>query len=239
MKIFLLFMGLIAKEAIGQKSGKTTVNTKAASTYENCNCQCDSTKWTDGNRIYGNCLSQDKNGALFCYVSGEALCACRDVQCSKTLPNKKGNFQHFSYEACATKPRNQCYKDFYDNYGYGYQQNLGDGDNLPYCSKNSYNQQRCPRTSVYSPPTRKPNYGGGGSSTNGGGQTGGSSNYGGGGISPRKKSCVFPFKFNGKTYNRCTTNGNKSGNTKAWCSTKVDSSGKHIGGGQGNWKNCW
>ena len=27
-----------------------------------------------------------KNGALFCYVSGSALCACRDVQCSKSLP---------------------------------------------------------------------------------------------------------------------------------------------------------
>jgi hypothetical protein len=210
MKIFLLFMGLVAKEAIG-----IDVGTKAASTFQNCNCQCDSTTWTNGQKIFGNCRSQDKNGALFCYVSGEALCACRDVQCSKTIPNKKGNFQHYSYEACATKPRNQCYNDFFKKHGYGYQQNLGDGDNLPYCSKNSY-QQRCPKKDpVYRPPT---NYRPGGSSTNG--------------------ACVFPFKFRGKTYNRCTTDGNESGNTKSWCSTKVDSSGKHIGGGQGNWKNC-
>ena len=52
------------------------------------------------------------------------------------------------------------------------------------------------------------------------------------------KPCIFPFKFRNVTYNTCTTSGNEAGNTKAWCSTKVDNLGKHIGNGQGNWGDC-
>jgi len=52
------------------------------------------------------------------------------------------------------------------------------------------------------------------------------------------KPCIFPFKFGDITYNNCTTIGNEPGNIKAWCSTKVDDSGKHIGNGQGNWGDC-
>ena len=52
------------------------------------------------------------------------------------------------------------------------------------------------------------------------------------------KLCIFPFKFRGITYNSCTTNGNDPGDTNAWCSTKVDDSGEHVGDGQGNWGNC-
>ena len=41
------------------------------------------------------------------------------------------------------------------------------------------------------------------------------------------------------TYNSCTTNGNDpdKAETKAWCSTKVNDFGIHIGE-QGNWGNC-
>ena len=45
-------------------------------------------------------------------------------------------------------------------------------------------------------------------------------------------SCIFPFKFNGVTYNECALDSDGY-----WCSTKVDSSGVHIGG-QGNWGIC-
>merc|ERR1712080_769270 len=51
------------------------------------------------------------------------------------------------------------------------------------------------------------------------------------------KSCVFPFKFRGITYFSCTTSGNNPGNTKAWCSTKLDNSGIHVGS-EGNWGDC-
>jgi len=44
--------------------------------------------------------------------------------------------------------------------------------------------------------------------------------------------CIFPFIFKGNTYNQCTLDGEDY-----WCSTKVDSSGKHIGN-QGNWGVC-
>ena len=42
--------------------------------------------------------------------------------------------------------------------------------------------------------------------------------------------CIFPFTFDGITYNQCAldTDG-------YWCSTKVDSSGEHI---EGHWGSC-
>merc|ERR1712038_397637 len=102
-----------------------TVDTRAPSSYQNCNCQCDSVTWTDGQYIRGNCRSKDRNGALFCYVSGSALCACRDVQVSSFLKGNDGRFKYYSYEACTTPERNQC-----RNYGIG---NFGDGD-FTYCA---------------------------------------------------------------------------------------------------------
>ena len=51
------------------------------------------------------------------------------------------------------------------------------------------------------------------------------------------KPCVFPFKFKDETYNYCTTTSNDPDDTKAWCSTKVDEFGRHVGG-QGNWGYC-
>jgi len=47
--------------------------------------------------------------------------------------------------------------------------------------------------------------------------------------------CVFPFIYSGKTYNSCTTEGHPE--QKPWCSTKVDSQGKHVLGG-GHWGLC-
>merc|ERR1712212_901152 len=127
MKAFLLIFGLLAKEAFGidfVDNKKITVDTRAASTYQNCNCQCNSDTWTDGNTIKGNCRSRDRNGALFCYVSGRALRSCRDIQQSSFLPNNNGRLKFYSYEACVTPPRNQCS----NNQFFGGNQNFGDGD---------------------------------------------------------------------------------------------------------------
>merc|ERR1712109_160736 len=133
MKAFLLIFGLLAKEAFGidfVDNKKITVDTRAPSTYQNCNCQCNSDTWTDGTTVKGNCRSEDRNGALFCYVSGSALCSCRDIQQSSFLPDNNGRLKYYSYEACTTPPRNQC-----NNYGFN--QNLGDGD-YPYCQSSGF-----------------------------------------------------------------------------------------------------
>ena len=66
MKIFLLFLGLTIKDTLGQDFGPTPapapttgieggVGIKAASSFQNCNCQCNSDTWTDGQFIRGNC----------------------------------------------------------------------------------------------------------------------------------------------------------------------------------------
>jgi len=47
--------------------------------------------------------------------------------------------------------------------------------------------------------------------------------------------CIFPFTWNGKTYNGCPIDPEDS--SERWCSTKVDSNGNHITG-QGNWGHC-
>jgi len=113
----------MARDAIGQKtSGKVTVSNRAPSTFQNCNCQCNSDTWTDGQYIRGNCRSKDRTGALFCYISGSALNSCRDVKRSSFLQNNNGQFKFYSYEACTTPPRNQC------NQNGGFNQNLGSGD---------------------------------------------------------------------------------------------------------------
>merc|ERR1712179_548534 len=135
MKAFLLIFGLFATEAFGidfVDNKKITVDTRAPSTYQNCNCQCNSDTWTDGTTVKGNCRSEDRNGALFCYVSGSALCSCRDVQQSSFLPDNNGRLKYYSYEACVTPPRNQCSN-------YGFNQNLGDGD-LKYCQSSGSNR---------------------------------------------------------------------------------------------------
>jgi len=46
------------------------------------------------------------------------------------------------------------------------------------------------------------------------------------------KKCIFPFKYNGNTYNSCTKAGNSG---KAWCPHKLDSGGVVI---KGKWADC-
>ena len=48
------------------------------------------------------------------------------------------------------------------------------------------------------------------------------------------KFCVFPFRYSGKVYNKCTYVD--SGNGDPWCSTKTDSNDNHAG--YGNWGYC-
>ena len=58
--------------------------------------------------------------------------------------------------------------------------------------------------------------------------------------------CIFPFKYDSKTFKTCTVYDNVGGN--AWCATKVDGSGNHFYGDyqgdyyydydQENWGNC-
>ena len=47
--------------------------------------------------------------------------------------------------------------------------------------------------------------------------------------------CIFPFEFKGIDHNQCIWDGDSENG--AWCSTKVDSKGKHLSG-YGNWGNC-
>ena len=70
-----------------------------------------------------NFYSPDATGANFCYISGRAVRACRDVQISESRAESFSNRGKFySYEACATPPRNQCF-----GIG-GPGANIGDGD---------------------------------------------------------------------------------------------------------------
>merc|ERR1711987_8021 len=183
MRAFLLIFGLVAKEALGidfVDNKKITVDTRAPSTYQNCNCQCNSDTWTDGNEIKGNCKGRDRNGALFCYVSGRALRACRDIQQSSFLPDNNGRLKYYSYEACTTPPRNQCSN-------YGFNQNLGDGD-YPYCqSSGSY--RPAGGSSSYRPGgSSSSSYRPSGSSSYRPGRPGGSSSYRPGRNPPRRPS---------------------------------------------------
>merc|ERR1719219_1688494 len=49
--------------------------------------------------------------------------------------------------------------------------------------------------------------------------------------------CVFPYHFNGNTYNTCTWDYAEQTEHKAWCSTAVNDTGHHRGG-QGKWGTC-
>ena len=54
-----------------------------------------------------------------------------------------------------------------------------------------------------------------------------------------EEQCVFPFIYQGKTYNQCTHAGNRWSKT-AWCSTKVANNSEYIDGKYGRCKdpNC-
>ena len=49
------------------------------------------------------------------------------------------------------------------------------------------------------------------------------------------RQCVFPFGYQGKTYNGCTIAD--APDNKKWCSVQVDENGNHIGG-RGLWGHC-
>merc|ERR1711988_1280814 len=134
----------LAQDVVNEKAGNSIkVDTRAPSTYQNCNCQCDSYTWSDGNYIRGNCRSKAKlpgpsqATGLFCYISGSALCSCRDVQRSNSVVDSYGNLRYYSFEACTTPPRNQCTNYGWGSYG-GNGGNYGDGD-FPYRSNSGSN----------------------------------------------------------------------------------------------------
>merc|ERR1712203_119772 len=176
----------LAQDVVNEKAGNSIkVDTRAPSTYQNCNCQCDSYTWSDGNYIRGNCRSKAKlpgpsqATGLFCYISGSALCSCRDVQRSNSVVDSHGNLRYYSFEACTTPPRNQCTNYGWGSYG-GNGGNYGDGD-FPYCSNSGSNQGWSSGSSNSNyRPGGSTNYRPGGSSSY---RPGGSSSYRPGGSS--------------------------------------------------------
>jgi len=84
----------------------TATNTKAASTYVNCDCQCSSLTFQDKfGRTQGNCKTADNTGATWCYVDSRS--PCLDKQRSVRF-SQSGHA--WSYQACSTPPRHsaQC-----------------------------------------------------------------------------------------------------------------------------------
>merc|ERR1711862_81742 len=159
-------------------------DTRAPSTYQNCNCQCDSYTWSDGNYIRGNCRSKAKlpgpsqATGLFCYISGSALCSCRDVQRSNSVVDSYGNLRYYSFEACTTPPRNQCTNYGWGSYG-GNGGNYGGGD-FPYCSNSGNNSGS---NQGWSSGSSNSNQGWSSGSSNSNYRPGGSSSYRPGGSS--------------------------------------------------------
>ena len=47
------------------------------------------------------------------------------------------------------------------------------------------------------------------------------------------ETCVFPFTFAGRTYDKCTTVGYGNEQVPAWCSLQTDENGTHIAGNEG------
>merc|ERR1712088_902140 len=170
----------LAQDVVNENAGNSIkVDTRAPSAYQNCNCQCDSYTWSDGNYIRGNCRSKAKlpgpsqATGLFYYISGSALCSCRDVQRSNSVVDSYGNLRYYSFEACTTPPRNQCTNYGWGSYG-GNGGNYGDGD-FPYCSNSGSNQGWSSGSSNSNyRPGGSTNYRPGGSSSY---RPGGSSNY--------------------------------------------------------------
>ena len=52
-------------------------------------------------------------------------------------------------------------------------------------------------------------------------------------IGSRREPCVFPFKYGGQTFNRCTSTDAETGSV--WCATKVDDEGVVV---EGRWGDC-
>merc|ERR1719499_2595155 len=96
----------------GLKTSDT--NTKAASPYTNCGCQCSNLQFVDKyNRRQGNCESADHTGAKWCYVNPSQH-TCQDLSyTSKRFPGTP-----WSYEACATPACGGYNNGGYNNGGY-------------------------------------------------------------------------------------------------------------------------
>ena len=48
--------------------------------------------------------------------------------------------------------------------------------------------------------------------------------------------CIFPFKYDGNTFERCTNYGISQHNpNSSWCSIKVDENKHHV---RNNWQDC-
>merc|ERR1712202_35484 len=125
-KLLVVFSVVLLSIIASSTAQRKNVDTRAPSNCHNCECQCDSYKWKDSRgRTISNCRTADNTGAKFCYVSGRAQTACRDVQQSQYRKDSvfTGSRKKFySYEACETPERRQCYRQ---NRG----SNCGDGDN--------------------------------------------------------------------------------------------------------------
>merc|ERR1712106_834201 len=72
-------------------------NTKAASSFTNCGCQCSSLTFRDTtDTVQGNCKTVDGTGAQWCYVDSSSS-SCQDLVPSERFPHNP-----WSYQACAT-----------------------------------------------------------------------------------------------------------------------------------------
>ena len=49
----------------------------------------------------------------------------------------------------------------------------------------------------------------------------------------KQRNCVFPFTYEGKTYNKCTKENSENG--KSWCAFKVNRAGVVV---NGKWADC-
>jgi len=57
MKTFVVFAALLATGlAYPHPQDEPEIAVRAPSTYQNCDCQCDSYTWTSNGKILGNCL---------------------------------------------------------------------------------------------------------------------------------------------------------------------------------------
>lgn len=52
-------------------------------------------------------------------------------------------------------------------------------------------------------------------------------------VGSNPEPCVFPFKYGGQTFNRCTSTDAAAGSV--WCATQVDKNGEVI---EGKWGDC-
>merc|ERR1712013_485691 len=94
----IIFTVISASLVISSIHGKS-LDTKAASPYTNCGCQCSSLTFLDSsNIIQGNCNTVDGTGAQWCYVDS-SLSTCQDLVPSSRFPHNP-----WSYQACATPP---------------------------------------------------------------------------------------------------------------------------------------